>query len=237
MVDSVGSAGGREIAISETKGGNPTPEVVPRFRAKDHQLDFIAKLTAVGISPKAIEVQAGVPRGYVENLINNARTGKSKKFAEFLDTHREEVTKKVGDHAYKLGDLLGASYLALKNALEGTDLKLAADKGEKVIEMWQGAVGLNPSKSSESASVQINNPEQVNLLISVQQEMNSHLKENVGSIKGMPSVLDDPHILIGEAALPTPEAQLEVKPGDALESDEPPLETTWYSETNSRDPE
>ena len=99
--------------------------------------------------------------------------------------------------------------------------------------MWQGAVGLNPSKSSESASVQINNPEQVNLLISVQQEMNSHLKENVGSIKGMPSVLDDPHILIGEAALPTPEAQLEVKPGDALESDEPPLETTWYSETNS----
>jgi len=222
----------REIAISETK----LSEKTPRFRAKEYQLDFIAKMAASGVPAKAIENQAGVPSGYVNNLINNARAGKHEKFSEMLSGYQEKVTNKVGDHAFRLGDMLNDAYLAMHTALQSDDPKLAVETGEKVINMWQGAMGNTPGKSRMSEStVQIHNPEQVNLLISVQQEMNSHLKENISSIKQMPDVLNDPHIVTGEAALPTPEAQLEIKPGDALESSEPPLETTWYSETDPKD--
>ena len=190
---------------------DPRPEPpVSRERAKDYQLETIAQLSTLGTPVATMAQVTGLSERYVDRLLSG---GRNEKFNKLRERYKETNLKNVIGSHFQLVDMIPQAIQAFSEALTGQDLRLRKETAQWI---WDQVVpnlnGKNGSDKQDALSITINQPH-------VQTQIGETMANVAHMLSGLRDAIStqDPnaHVLIGEAALPVPEAQLEVSGGPA----------------------
>lgn len=182
------------------------PEGPSRKRIPDYQLEAVAIYVTEGASAQDISDATGISLNSVRYLI----AGKNATFNRFLDAYRSKAMKCVMAHRFRLMDMLEAGYTAIQDALESNDLKLRSDTAWK---LFDAVIPTSKDKEDPGIQIILNNPQ-------VQTQLSDTINNVSGSLRSLKEMVagKDPsrHVLLGDEALPVPEAQLKTKDTEAL---------------------
>ena len=173
------------------------------MKLKDYQLDTAARLVASGYPSGSIAQTVGCSTGDLKKLIE----GNSATFTGMLEGYRMEFNRISREHVERLEGFLPAAYDAYDMALQGTDIRVASEKAEKIFEANFGPMGHHkaPPKVEPPTLIQISVKEQ-NFISQTFEGIQKSLKK----FEEAETVTFRTHVRTGEEALPTPEAAVRV---------------------------
>ena len=188
-------------------GLSVTGKVLP---LKPYQLDTIAKLACMDAnSPEQIAQTTGIPVNRIMGLLSR----KNKTFNKLYDHYHAIVMKNHTGATMRMVEMIPKAHIAVENALDSEDTKLAADTAFKLYER------VLPSKNPAHADVVVNNvtfnnPQATTILAetvtgvgAMLGQLKAHMEKEINPLT---------HELHGLAALPRPPSQLEIGSGEAM---------------------
>ena len=188
-----------------TNGSGPKRE-----RAKEYQLDALAKMSTMGTPPGTMAAVTGLSEAYVDRLLSGKGGETFNRLREKYQQSSLKVT--VGAH-FDMAELLPESLEGFRTALQAPDLRLRFEAAKDV---WNRVVpplnGKNGDSSSDVLQLVVNQPH-------VQTQIGETMASVAQSLLSLRDVISsqspDDHVLVGTDALPVPESQLEVTGGEA----------------------
>jgi len=180
-----------------------------RERAKDYQLESLAKMAVLGIPPDRMAVTTGLSADYVNRLLQERR---NKTFLRFHDKYMAERTQQATEGEFRLGAMLDKAYDGIEASLEASDIRVRSENS------WRLVDRMNPDPNRKGGA-----GGDINLTVNaphIQTQVTNTMTAVAQSLVGLRDALSnqDPnaHILLGSDALPIPPSQHEVSGGEAI---------------------
>ena len=157
----------------------------------EHQLDALAHMSVAGFDYDYMARVTGLKKETISNIVGK---GSNEKFLKLKEAHQRKLLAAEVIHRIRLQEMQERCYIAISNAIDGTDKRLAAEQSWKVLD------SICPKKA-DRAELDVN----VNLDIKAQTEMNQalvHVGQIFNQLKQVVSSPGISHVISGDAALP-----------------------------------
>ena len=214
--------------LPERTNGSPST----RERAKDYQLEAIARLAVLGTPPATMAATVGLSEPYVNRLLSGKH---NETFNKLHDDYKAQVLKNVVGAHFELAQKLPDALAAIGDSLLAQDIRVRAENAWRVWEKIVPDFSGRPKNNGETDSLQIilNQPQ---VRTQIGETMESVAQCLVGLREAISTQSPDQYVKLGTDALPTPPSQLEVSGGAAqLEPGREPTEDDLVTEAVERD--
>ena len=194
--------------LPEKSNGSPPQQ---RERAKDYQLEAIARLAVLGTPPATMAATVGLSEPYITRLLSGKH---NETFNELHDDYKRLVLKNVVGAHFDLAQKLPEALIAISDALGAQDARLRFEGAkwvwDKIVPDFSG----RPKNGSDTDSL---------TLILNQPLVRTQIGETMESVaQGLLTLREainnqdpDRHLKVGTDALHTPPSQSEVTKGEA----------------------
>ena len=214
--------------LPEKTNGSPTT----RERAKDYQLEAIARLSVLGTPPATMAATVGLSEPYITRLLSGKH---NETFNRLHDDYKRMVLKNVVGAHFDLAQKLPEALLAIGDALGAQDARLRFEGAkwvwDKIVPDFSG----RPKNGGDSDTLQIilNQPL---VRAEIGESMASVAQVLLGLREAINTQQEDQYVKLGTDALHTPPSQSEVSGGEAqLEPERVGSESDLHLEVLERD--
>lgn len=206
--------------------------VAQRERAKDYQLEAIARLAVLGTPPATMAATVGLSEPYITRLLSGKH---NETFNRLHDDYKEMVLKNVVGAHFDLAQKLPEALIAIQDALTAQDARLKFEGAkwvwDKIVPDFSG----RPKNGSDgdTLTVILNQPQ---VRTQIGETMESVAQTLLGLREAINTQQEDKHLKVGTDALHTPPSQSEVTGGEAtLEPKREGSESDLHLEVLERD--
>ena len=184
--------------------------VSTRERAKDYQLEAIARLAVLGTPPATMAATVGLSEPYITRLLSGKH---NETFNRLHDDYKEMVLKNVVGAHFDLAQKLPEALTAIGDSLTAQDARLRFESGKW---LWDKIVpdfsGKSKNGETDSLTLILNQPL---VRAEIGESMASVANILFGLRESINSQDPDRHLKVGTDALHIPPSQSEVTKGEA----------------------
>ncbi len=185
--------------------------VTTRERAKDYQLQAIARLAVLGTTPAVMSTTVGLSEAYITRLLSGKQ---NETFNKLHDEYKRLVLKNVVGAHFELAQKLPEALTGIDSALSAQDARLKFESAkwvwDKIVPDFSGRQ--KNGSDTDALQITINQPQ-------VRAQIGETMESVASSLAVLRNAINsqdpDKHLKLGTDALPTPPSQLEVTAGEA----------------------
>lgn len=201
----------------EPEDENPTAspqtrvrETGQRERARDYQLEAIARLAVLGTPAATMSAVVGLSEPYINHLLSGKQ---NETFNKIHEGYKRQVLKNVVGAHFELAQMLPEALAAIRDALSAQDIRVRAENAKWV---WQQIVpdfsGKKNGHDVDTFQIILNQPE---VRTQIGDTMESVASSLIRLRDAVATQASNHHVKLGLEALPVPPSQLQVEPGEA----------------------